>query len=514
MRQVLHIFRKDVRHFWIEILLSWAVLVYVGRLDWIRCSPHKEFRWIYEAQTFAVLLLIFAWWILIARVVQDESLVGDCQFWLSRPYEWKNLLAAKILFVIVVIHVPAVLLYIILLKLAGYTVLARSVEVLQVTTLTSLLLLLPIAAFAVVTKTLWRWLLILLVLVFVGITGIVSLAFVFGVGDGRIADEGAFGALQPIAFIALLLATILLQYAQRRLLRAWLLIALAFAAVPLIGLVIPYRMLMDRQFPASSSRPVLLQVAPPTTTSQSPVESGRLYVSLPVSGTGVAENTIVTVRGALVTIDAPNGTHWKSAWQSARSDFYPGSESGQLSFRLDKTVYDAVNSQPSRVRVLLAITELRETNRRKIVAENTFMLPDIGACWLVNYPGVGSAFGFDCRTNGGGPKNLLVTLASAESTCPAVPDDKIPHTARLLTAGGGFEPLLPLTLRSFAFGPWSLLHPEVRPQICPGTPLTFATYQAFRSSRVEYDLGEVRFGDYTKPVGGSGAGGYAISIGR
>lgn len=512
MNQVLHIFRKDVRHFWIEIVLSCAVLLYVGRLDWVHSSPHKEFRWIYEAQSFVVLLLVFAWWILIARVVQDESLVGDCQFWLTRPYRWKNLLAAKILFVIVVIHVPAVLLYITLLKLAGYPLLSRSAEILQVTTVTSLLLLVPVAAFAVVTKTLWRWLLILLVLVFVGIAGIASLAFMFGVGGGRVADEGAFGALQPTAFVVLLFAVILVQYARRRPLRAWLLIVFAFACVPLIGLVIPYRMLMDRQFPASNSKPVLLQVMPPTTTSKSPVESGRLYVSLPVKGTGMAENTIVTVRGLLVTIDAPNGTHWKSDWQSTRNSFYPGNESGQLSFLMEKALYDAVNSQSSHIRVLLAIAELRETNRQNIVAADRFVVPNVGACWLVHYPGVESAFGFDCRTNGGGPKNLLVTLASDESTCLAEPDRKTPQTSQILTEGGGFEPLLPLTLRSFAFGPLDPSHPEVRPQLCPGTPLNFSAYEPFRSTRVEYDLGEVRLGDYTKPF--SNSGGYAISIGR
>lgn len=512
MNQVLHIFRKDVRHFWIEIVLSWAVLIYVGRLNWVHCSPHGEFRWLYDFQAYAVLLLVFAWWILVARVVQDESLVGDCQFWVTRPYEWKNLLAAKILFVIAVIHIPAVLLYIVLLKLAGYPLLARSAEIIQVTTVTSLMLLLPISAFAVVTKTLWRWLLILMVLIFFGLAAIASFTFLFGRSSGGIADEGAFGILQPFAFIAFLIAVILVQYARRRLLRAWLLVVLAFAAFPLLGFVIPYRILTDRQFPASSSKPVLLQVTPPTTASQSPVESGKMYVSLPVSVTGVAGNTIVTVRGVLVTIDAPNGTHWKSEWQSTRNEFYPGNEPSQLSFWLEKSIYDAVSSQPSHLRLLLAIDELRQTSRRRIVAENTFILPNVGSCWLINYTTVQSAIGFDCRSDGGGPKNLLVTLASDESTCPEEKDRTASKTARMLSVGGGgLDPLLPLTLRSFAFGPWILSHPEDRPQICPETPLNFATYEKLRSTRVEYDLGQIKLGDYLKPVT---VGGYAIGIPR
>jgi hypothetical protein len=512
MNQVLHIFRKDVRHFWIEIVLSWAVLIYVGRWNWFHSSPHREFRWVYEVQGYAVLLLVFAWWILIARVVQDESLVGDSQFWVTRPYEWKSLLAAKILFAILVIHIPAVLLYTVLLKLAGFPVLASSAGIFQITTVTSLLLLLPIAAFAAVTKSLWRWLIILLVLVFVGIAGIASFSFFFGGGGAQIADEGAYAFLQPIAFVTLLCAAVLLQYARRRLLRAWLLLILAFAAFPLLEFVIPYRMLADRQFPVSSSKPVLLQVMPPTTTAQSPVESGKVYVSLPVSVTGVAENTIVTVRGLIVTIDAPNGRHWGSEWRSAGNEFYPGYGSGQLSFWLDKGFYDAVNSQPSRVHVLLAMDQLRETDRQKIVAEDTFVLPNVGVCWLVNYTGVASAFGFDCRSDGAAPKNLLVTLVSSESTCPPDRDHPVPQTARILSRGGGFQPILPLSTRSFLLSSSDPSDPEARPKICPGTPLDFSKYESFRSTRVEYDLGELRLGEYSKPAIRSGLGGYAVSI--
>jgi energy-coupling factor transporter ATP-binding protein EcfA2 len=51
-------------------------------------------------------LVPIAWCVLIARGVQAENLVGDRQFWVTRPYDWYKLLAAKVLFVIVFVNLP------------------------------------------------------------------------------------------------------------------------------------------------------------------------------------------------------------------------------------------------------------------------------------------------------------------------------------------------------------------------------------------------------------------------
>ena len=34
-----------------------------------------------------VLLMVTSWWLLLARVVQAETLVGEQQFWITRPYQ-------------------------------------------------------------------------------------------------------------------------------------------------------------------------------------------------------------------------------------------------------------------------------------------------------------------------------------------------------------------------------------------------------------------------------------------
>ena len=45
-------------------------------------------------------------WYLIARLIHAETLPGDRQFWITRPYRWQSLLGAKVLFVLVFLNLP------------------------------------------------------------------------------------------------------------------------------------------------------------------------------------------------------------------------------------------------------------------------------------------------------------------------------------------------------------------------------------------------------------------------
>ena len=97
MRQALHIFRKDVRYLWIEIaavLLATALFMFTdARSAWNWRSPLPR-----TVAAFLVnFLLPFAWWTVIVRAVHAETLTGDRQFWPTRPYSWRSLLAAKAL---------------------------------------------------------------------------------------------------------------------------------------------------------------------------------------------------------------------------------------------------------------------------------------------------------------------------------------------------------------------------------------------------------------------------------
>jgi len=95
MRQTLHIFGKDVRYLWREICL---VLALDAMFAWI--ETHSPDPW------WAEMLLTAAAGYLVARLIHAEAIPGDRQFWITRPYRWKSLLGAKLLFVLVFVNLP------------------------------------------------------------------------------------------------------------------------------------------------------------------------------------------------------------------------------------------------------------------------------------------------------------------------------------------------------------------------------------------------------------------------
>jgi hypothetical protein len=102
MRQTLHIFRKDVRHCWPYIA---AVLALTAMYAWMEPTGHLAASTNIGA-IVPPLLLELSWWLAIGAAVHGESIVGDRQFWVTRPYSWKSLLAAKWLFVAAFLAVP------------------------------------------------------------------------------------------------------------------------------------------------------------------------------------------------------------------------------------------------------------------------------------------------------------------------------------------------------------------------------------------------------------------------
>ena len=99
---ILHIFRKDARRLWPHI---GATLLLLGTLAW-----HDRWRsdWMPgSTEGWLNLLVPLAWACLIGLAMEQEPLVGDRQFWITRPYRRPTLLAAKALFVVAFIHAPS-----------------------------------------------------------------------------------------------------------------------------------------------------------------------------------------------------------------------------------------------------------------------------------------------------------------------------------------------------------------------------------------------------------------------
>ncbi len=101
---------------------------------------------------------------LIALAILEDPLVGDNAFWLTRPYSWCSLLAAKILFVLAFLNLPLLISDIVILKSLSLPfdlphLLVRQLPLIELT-------IIPFFAFAAISSRLSQfWLLLVIALV-------------------------------------------------------------------------------------------------------------------------------------------------------------------------------------------------------------------------------------------------------------------------------------------------------------------------------------------------------------
>ena len=108
MTQTLHIFRKDMRRFRYELCV---VVALTGAFAWADAAAdiagQSQFTRATMLAGLTTFFLVCAWWFLVTQLIHEEAPAGDRQFWVTRPYLWRHLLAAKLLFVVAFVNIPA-----------------------------------------------------------------------------------------------------------------------------------------------------------------------------------------------------------------------------------------------------------------------------------------------------------------------------------------------------------------------------------------------------------------------
>lgn len=102
MRLMLHTLKKDARRLWPAAMVTWAMLAALTNADRWRADSIPS-----AMEGWMNLLLPLAWACLAALAVLEEPLVGDRNFWTTRPHRWTSLLGAKLIFLVLAIHVPS-----------------------------------------------------------------------------------------------------------------------------------------------------------------------------------------------------------------------------------------------------------------------------------------------------------------------------------------------------------------------------------------------------------------------
>ncbi|MGD0887816.1 MAG: hypothetical protein ABR889_01080 [Acidobacteriaceae bacterium] len=490
MNQILNIFRKDTRRFWPEIALS-VIAVFAFALVF-----PNEWRVFHDQSVqermsimLAVLgiLMVTGWWLLIARAVHAESLVGDQQFWITRPYEWKKLLAAKALFLAAWIGVPYLLAQLLLLAEAGFHPLAYMPGLLFNLLLFSTSFLLPMVALAAVTSNFARLTMTVLgvLIVFSGYMFLIN-----GIPHGYTSTNPYTNTVLVPLLLAGCAAAIGLQYATRR---VWVSRGLLIALPILMAVsVAAYRRqsLVDRAYPAPSAAAAVPLIIASMPNAAHPVEArsweGEDYIDLPVQYGGVAEGTAVFADDFKFSITAADGSQWSSPWQSIQERTVNNAHSSGLSLMIDPALYERFKTAPVTLRITFAVSRYQsDTVTKMAFTAGDAAIPGIGFC-ASEYSST-----MICRAALRGPRLTHVTMLWSHGACPDAqtsPVSTAEDDAWLGPGGINIAPGSVWTMRMFFFHRSNEDSDYSHWHICPGSPLTLTQYNLLERTQASMTL--------------------------
>ncbi|MGD0498451.1 MAG: hypothetical protein ABSC23_08440 [Bryobacteraceae bacterium] len=226
MTRVLLIFQKDLRRLWRYCLVFWGVMALAAATDPLPTPAGAigavSLGSVVSFQVFEAL----ACWLLIVLAIQQERLVGDNQYWLTRPIAPLELLAAKVLFLVATINLPLLICHCATLAALSISPLAYMPALLVRQLFFTAMYVLPAVAVAAITRSVAQ----------VALVGIVVTAVVMVLLFGMLPLGNP--SLTPSLLIAVVVAAatavvLVVQYARRR---EWL--ARSVAAAGLIGVLI------------------------------------------------------------------------------------------------------------------------------------------------------------------------------------------------------------------------------------------------------------------------------------
>ena len=509
MKQILNIFAKDARQRWPEVSASIALLVAFAWTEvrgWTNAGPTayglSAFFFSGMILQLVVPLVPISWMFLIVRAVHGESLVGDRQFWVTRPYDWRKLLAAKALFVLVFVNLPLLLLDIFLLAKAGFRPTSYFPGLLWMQLLMILLLFLPTFGLATVTAGMGQMLLALLFIALcsIGTDALSNLVPNSSFSAGTSSWSGLF-------LIATALAVILLQYSTRRTTRSrWLIVGMT-AALTLLVVATPYRTLIAREYPPSVASPLKFALLPRHPTASRNIAHNRDIVPmhLPLLLTGLSKDSFLQVHGFIVTLTNSQGRHWDSGWQSQRAFLFADQPSENLYFNLDTSAFDQLKSSPVKLQVLLAFTRFRDKNQRPfVVPDGEFSLPELGFCRNKSE----YVHQIACRVPLRQPRFLLVSSDLSASTCPVSAGETSARPGEI--ARGSIQNpdsspaeigISPIKLVDLYLFDWNADGLPTNPGICPGTPLILSDPVPISRNRIDLQFDDLSIADYRQEVG-------------
>jgi hypothetical protein len=450
VRQALHIFKKDVRYLRWELgvaLLLMAMFIYTQLSRGLLGSG--------SAAIMSCLLLAF-WAFLCARLVQAEPIPGDRQFWITRPYDWRSLLGAKLLFIVLCIAVPLMVADAMILRAEGFSVAAHLPGLAWSLLLIVASALMVFCAFATLTRALTDWMLGAIVTVGALYTlDIIARQKVWG-GVEWMREYGA----AAIVFVAAL-AVLLGQYKRRRtiayiiVLAAGLLGSSIYAhyANPAVALELETR--FSKPKADTSSIRIGFRKPPeraaPRFDAYHPPRQETVALAFPIDVLGLGEGEDLISDQARITIHGEDRDIWRSVRPDGSDALQRTPDGYRLLMLVNRSALDKTKDRTVQVRMKLYLTIVRDSATRVLrPGAGAVEVPGIGRCrddlapaqhWIV------------CESPLRTPSNFLTAQFTAQheavygatsySPFPADPDSSLVPVARFFHSGSSdFAPTL------------------------------------------------------------------------
>ncbi len=518
MKEILHIFKKDVRRHWPEILVS---LVFLG--FFVKVTLHSpgrtamlagNFSWFWlSAESIPPLMVLF-WIFLTVRLVQGEPLVGDRQWWVTKPYEWWKLLAAKELFQLVFIGLPLFGVQLFLLHHAGFPIFPNLLRVFYLPLSLAVVVFLPSVALGGLTRNLWQAVLAV-VLALVTVSAVSSLL-------DRIPSHSMSSDVQELgggASVALVLASIIgavgWQFARRRTWASRGLLVTGPALVALLSAVTPYAKLVEKEYPLPEANVVpahftpVLPSPPAKKGKDSFYDSGSVYLRIPLMVSGIPSGHAVQIDGIRVSIETAGSAKWDPGWKSQWTQLWNENEQTDISYEMKRKDFDSIQRQPVRLHLELALTEYQETEPRDLILqEGKLPDPQLGICHLEDRNPSWITCIRPFRASG-----LMASFDPSKTSCETpeddqyVPDDRVSHTrfSPHYNEDSSSTLLNPVVEYPIVFETrfWWLptgngaKRKVKRVYLCPGAKLRLAKPKEIGHMRMRFDLEGVRLENLT-----------------
>jgi len=497
MKQVLHIFTKDVRRFWPEILISLGITA-----AFVLIEPMNSRNGSLALLAGLLSLLVpVSWWVLIARVIHEERLVGDRQFWITRPYEWKRLLGSKVLFLLAFLCLPLLLAQGLMLAEAGFQPLSFVHGLLYSLFLCTAIIALPLAAFAVVTSTFARMTLTMLGVLLAVATG-VTVAMLWFFPNGAGMPFPLRDGVNISIYLAGVTIAIPLAYALRK---PWLSRLLLIAVPVLAGSICLFASHFDRAQvehryrPTHDAAPVQLAYVSGAVFNSYSASStfGRpqVPVSFVLAEWGVAQDKAVLGDGIRAELTGPDGSHWESGWMKQEwNRFLPGYSRFNATVMVPVEVYNKFQSKPVNVLLTFAVSEAKVVRENVVaVPQGKFAVPDFGECAAQTVWGFSDRLmGINCLSPLRQPALTYISAHWTSGACPignsGAEDGPVGDAwVGSLERGAADFNISPVAQMPFSLSNNTGYRGEPR-FLCPGTPIHFRQYSLERRTQASLDI--------------------------